>query len=70
MKIHSLKTIIVNGMAINYFYAKEKHDKNGNARFRVYVMDPDGAAVYETICKTYESLICDHVRNFVEEAQN
>ena len=69
MKTHNLKTIITNGLSINYFYTKEKADKNGNPRFRVYIIDPDGPAVYETICKTYESLICDHVRAFVEEAQ-
>ena len=68
MKMHELKTIIVNGLYINYFYTKEKHDKNGNSRFRVYIIDPDGPAVYETICKTYETFICDHVRKFVQEA--
>ena len=70
MKMHHMKTIIVDGLSINYFYVKEKPDKNGNTRFRVYIIDPDAPAVYETICKTYESLICDHVRKFVEEAQN
>lgn len=70
MKIHHMKTIIVNGLSFSYFYTKEKPDKNGNARFRVYIIDPDAPAVYETICKTYEALICDHVREFVEEAQN
>jgi hypothetical protein len=70
MKMHDLKTTIVNGSYISYFYTKEKHDKNGNARFRVYIIDPDGPAVYETVCKTYEPLICEHVRKFVEGANN
>ena len=69
MKMHDLKTTIINGLSISYFYTKEKPDKNGNARFRVYIIDPDGPAVYETICKTYETLIGEHVRKFVEEAQ-
>ena len=69
MKMHELKTTIVNGQYISYFYTKEKADKNGNSRFRVYIIDPDGPAIYETICKSYEALICDHVRQFVEEAQ-
>ena len=70
MKMHDMKTIITNGLSINYFYTKEQPDKNGNSRFRVYIMDPDAAVIYETICKTYEAFICDHVRRFIEEAQN
>lgn len=70
MKIHELKTIVINGMAVSYFYTKEKTDENGNPRFRVYIIDPDANAIYETICKTYESFISEHVRKFVEEAQN
>jgi hypothetical protein len=69
MKMHEMKTAIINGLYISYFYTKEKPDQNGNTRFRVYIIDPDGSAVYETTCKTYEPLICDHVRNFIEEAQ-
>jgi hypothetical protein len=63
-----MKTTIINGLSISYFYTKEKADKNGNSRFRVYIIDPDAPAVYEILCKTYESLICDHVRRFIEEA--
>lgn len=70
MKMHELKTTRINGLSINYFYTKEKPDKNGNSRFRVYIIDPDANAIYETICKTYEPLISDHVRRFIEEAQN
>lgn len=70
MKIHHMKTIIVNGLSFSYFYTKEKPDQNGNARFRVHIIDPDAPAVYEIICKTYETFICDHVRKFVEEAAN
>ena len=69
MRMHEMKTTVVNGQYIGFFYTKEKADKNGNARFRVFVMDPDGGAVYETIIKTYEALLCDHVRKFIEEAQ-
>lgn len=68
-KIHDLKTVVVNHLSINYFYTREKNDANGNPRFRVYIMDPDAPAVYETIFKTYEGLIADHVQKFVEEAQ-
>lgn len=67
-KTHSLKTIVINHIAINYFYTREKNDVNGNPRYRVYVMDPDAPTVYETIVKTYESLIKDAVIAFVERA--
>ena len=68
-KSHDLKMAIVNNLSINYFYAREKNDRNGNPRYRVWIIDPDGPAVYETIFKTYEGLIKDHVKNFIEEAQ-
>ena len=68
-KTHDLKTIIVNSIySINYFYIREKNDVNGNPRYRVFIIDPDGSAVYEKIFKTYEGLIADRVRNFVEGA--
>lgn len=68
-KIHDLKTIVIDHIAINYFYIREKNDVNGNPRYRVYIMDPDGGAVYETIFKTYESFIPERVKKFIEEAQ-
>lgn len=68
-KIHDLKTVVVNNMSVDFFYIREKCDIYGNPRFRVFIIDPDGSAVYETIFKTYEGLIRDHVKNFIEEAQ-
>lgn len=68
MKMYDLKTVVINHIAINYFYTREKNDINGNPRFRVFIMDPDAAAVYVKIFKTYESLIPERVRAFIEEA--
>lgn len=68
-KTHVLKTVIINHVAINYFYVREKNDVNGNARFRVYIMDPDAPVIYETIIKCYEREIAARVAVFVEEAQ-
>lgn len=68
-KIHDLKTIVLDHIAINYFYTREKCDVYGNPRFRVFIIDPDGPAVYETIFKTYEGLIADHVKAFIEEGK-
>lgn len=65
-KIHELHTVVIDHIAVNYFYTKEKRDINGNARFRVHILDPDAPAVYETIFKCYESQIKEHVIMFVE----
>lgn len=69
IKTHELKTVVVDHIAINYFYIREKNDINGNPRFRVYIMDPDAAVIYETIFKCYESQVSERVRMFAEERQ-
>jgi hypothetical protein len=66
MKTYDLKTATIENSAFNYFYSREKNDANGNPRFRVYVIDPDGPAVYESIFKCYESQIPDRVAAFIE----
>ena len=63
-KTHDLKTVVVNHIAFNYFYTREKNDVNGNPRYRVYIIDPDGPAVYERIFKTYS--VEDSVKNYLE----
>lgn len=69
MKTHELKTVIVNHEAIQYFYTREKNDRNGNPRYKVYAIDPEAPAVYEFITKTYEAFIGDAVINYVEGAR-
>jgi hypothetical protein len=68
-KTHDLKTVVIDHIAINYFYKREKNDINGNPRFKVFIIDPDGCAIYERIFKTYEGLIAESVRGFVEGLQ-
>lgn len=68
-KMHDLKTIVVNHIAISYFYTREKNDKNGNPRYKLYIIDPEAPAVYETIAKTYGS-ISDYVKNYMEGVNN
>ena len=68
MKTRDLKTVIVDCVAVQYFYIRERNDVNGNPRFRVYVIDPDATAVYEILVKTYEGLICDYVKQFARAA--
>lgn len=65
---HELYTIVANNIQYQFFYTREKNDRNGNARFRVYIIDPEAPAVYERIFKTYEGLIVDSVYNFIENS--
>ncbi len=67
-KIHDLKTVVIDGIAINYFFKKEKNDINGNPRFKVFIIDPEGPAIYETIFKCYDGQIKAHVIRFIETA--
>lgn len=64
-KTHDLKTVVINHVAINYFYTREKNDVNGNPRYRVFIIDPDGGAVYERIFKTY--CVESSIVNFIEK---
>lgn len=66
-KIHDLKTVYIDCVAVQYFYTRDKNDVNGNPRFRVYIIDPEAPAVYETIIRTYGSLD-DAVKRFITEA--
>lgn len=63
-RTHDLKTIVVNNISINYFYKKEKLDRCGNPRYRVWIIDPDGPAVYEKIFCTYA--LENSIKNFLE----
>lgn len=69
VKKHDLKTVYIDCIAVNYFYKREKNDICGNSRFKVFIIDPEGPAVYETIFKTYEGLVSDHVKMFLEDMQ-
>ena len=68
LKIHDLRTAVINGLAVNYFSIREKNDRNGNPRHRVYIIDPEGPAVHETIFKCYDGQIKDRVKSFIEGA--
>lgn len=65
-KTHELKSLVIDCEKLSYFYTKEKRDVNGNARFRVYIIDPDGA-VYERIFKCYESRLPEAIKHFIKQ---
>lgn len=65
-KIHNLKTVVINNNAFDFFYIRIQCDQCGNSRFRVFIIDPDGPAVHETIFKCQEFQIRDRVKTFVE----
>ena len=65
MKMHDLKLIIIDGIAVHYFYQRLKNDINGNPRYKLYIIDHDAPAVYEKTYTTYN--IEDSVKRFIEE---
>ena len=65
MKTHDLKSIVIWNEQFQYFYTRERNDRNGNPRYRVYIIDPDAPAVHETIFKCYESQIPEYVDNYI-----
>lgn len=69
INIHDLKSVVIDCIEYKYFYTREKNDRNGNARYRVYIIDVDAPAVYERIIKTYESAIKDYIKRTITEAQ-
>ena len=66
IKTHTLYTTIINYENIQYFYTRDKNDRNGNPRFRVYIIDPDWV-VYETIIKCYEFEIGKKIKELFEK---
>jgi hypothetical protein len=60
-----LHSIVIDHCEFNYFYTGAGNDANGNRRFHIYIIDPDGPAVYETFIKCYEFQIPDRVKEFI-----
>lgn len=65
VKTYAWQTLIFNYETIQYFYIREKNDKNGNPRYRAFIIDPD-LVVYETIFKCYEFEIENRIEHFLE----
>lgn len=74
MKKAKVKTHYVNGVIVdyekyNFFYTREKCNANGHPRYKVFIIDPNGGVVHETILTTYLT-INEAVKEFLEEATN
>lgn len=66
LKMHDLKTTIANYETVSFFYIREKSGKTGVSRFRVFIIDSEINAVYETIFQCYEFQIAQRVTDHIE----
>ena len=64
-KIHNLKSVVIDCSEFQFFHIRIQCDQCGNSRFRVFIIDPDGPAVHETIFKCQEFQIPDRVKTFI-----
>jgi hypothetical protein len=62
-KLHYTKA---NYETIPFFYIREKSGKTGISRFRVFIIDGETDAVYETIFQCYEFQIAQRVTEHIE----
>lgn len=66
LKMHDLKTTTANYETVSFFYIREKSGKTGISRFRVFIIDSETNAVYETIFQCYEFQIAQRVTDHIE----
>jgi purine-nucleoside phosphorylase len=66
LKVHNLKTTKANFETVSFFYIREKSGKTGISRFRVFIIDVETSAVYETIFQCYEFQIAQRVTDHIE----
>lgn len=69
MKTYEMKVIAVDCVMYCYFYKREKNDINGNPRFRVWLIDPEGCAVYEKVFYCYEFQIAELIERVINDMQ-
>lgn len=65
MKMHSLKRAVIDYNEFQFFYTRERNDKNGNPHYKVFIIDPDAPTAYETIFKCCEFQIAERVKDFI-----
>lgn len=68
IKARAWHTLTHNYETITYFYNREKNDINGNPRYKVFILDPDGV-VYEMIFKCYEEDIESRIITLLEMSE-
>jgi len=66
MKKHDLERVTAAGREILYFYEYARNDRNGNARYRVYIIDAERGAVYEKVFTAYRAALAQRVQIFIE----
>lgn len=67
LKIHDVKTAVFDGRRVQYFWKREKNTINGAPRYRVYIIDNDAPAVYETIITDYRGVTAETIERIIAE---
>jgi len=70
MKTYVVESFVMGCTRYEYFFKREKNDVNGKPRFRVWIIDPDGGAVYEKLFQCYDFQVKQCAMVFVENMIN
>jgi hypothetical protein len=66
MRTHDLKSVVINGNEYKWFYYLEKVLPSGKSRCQVFILDPDGPAVYQTVIRSYLCVLHIDVKHYIE----
>lgn len=66
MRTHELKTIVIDCNEFKWFYHIEKVLNSGKCRCQVFILDPDGAAIYQTVMRSYLCVLHIDVKHYIE----
>lgn len=66
MRTHEFKTVIIDGNEYKWFYYIEKVLNSGKCRCQVFILDPDGPAVYQVVIRSYLCVLHIDVKHYIE----
>lgn len=71
MKKHKINTFCVNGTTFNYFYKRDRRNKNGDRIFRAFVFTNGSPDIFEIlVAPPYELITDDDIINEIQKQLN